>query len=123
VHPMKEGGGHMFGQIHFISWMLTLVLFVAVLFLRNSGQERIRKIVHMIARLLYIFIVVSGVIMLFRVETFTAMYMLKALVGVWVISMIEMILVRLEKGRRVRILWGQFAVALMLVLYIGYVAL
>jgi len=113
----------MFGQIHFISWMLTLVLFVAVLFLRNSGQERIRKIVHMIARLLYIFIVVSGVIMLFRVETFTAMYMLKALVGVWVISMIEMILVRLEKGRRVRILWGQFAVALMLVLYIGYVAL
>ncbi len=113
----------MFGHIHFISWMLTLVLFVVVLLLRDAGQKRIRKIVHMIARLLYFFIIVSGVIMLFRAETFTAMYMLKALVGVWIISMIEMILVRLEKGRRVRILWGQFAVALVLVLYIGYVAL
>ncbi|MCE4050411.1 MULTISPECIES: YisL family protein [Bacillaceae] len=113
----------MFGQIHFISWMLTLVLFVAVLFLRKTDQKRTRKIVHMIARLLYIFIIVSGAIMLFRVETFTALYMLKALVGFWVISMMEMILVRLEQERKVRILWGQFAVALVLVLYIGYAAL
>lgn len=113
----------MFGQIHFISWMLTLVLFIAVLLLGKTGQVTSKKIIHMMTRLLYLFIIFSGVIMLLRVETFTAMYMLKALVGIWVISMIEMILVRIEKGRRVRILWGQLAIALVLVMYIGYVAL
>lgn len=104
---------------HITSWALALILFVVALVLYKSGKEKGSKIVHMILRLMYLFVIGTGVWMLISLGSLPVKYLLKTLVGLWVVVMFEMILVRTKKERKTSILWIQFIVALVLVLYLG----
>ncbi|WP_445486614.1 YisL family protein [Niallia sp. 03133] len=104
---------------HITSWLLALILFVIAYGLHKSGKEKGSKIVHMILRLMYLFVIGTGIWMLYTLGSLPPMYVLKTLVGLWVIVALEMILVRTKKGRQTTILWTQFVVALVLVLYLG----
>ncbi|MBN6887587.1 peptidoglycan/LPS O-acetylase OafA/YrhL [Cytobacillus horneckiae] len=101
---------------HLSTWIIALILFFVALGLQKSGKD---KVVHMILRLFYLLIIATGVMMLFSISNIDLMYVLKSIVGLWVISMLEMILVRTKKGKKTTILWVQLVVAFLLVLYLG----
>jgi hypothetical protein len=105
---------------HMTAWFLALILFFVSLGLHKSGKEKGSKIVHMVLRLFYLLILVTGFMLLFGISTISMMYVLKAAVGLWVISMLEMILIRTKKNEKASILWIQFIVAVLLVLYLGF---
>ncbi|MBT2729259.1 YisL family protein [Bacillus sp. ISL-75] len=104
---------------HITAWLLALILFVVALFLHKSGKEKGAKIVKMILRVLYLLIIATGVGLLFSVYRIDVWYILKAVVGLWVIGLFEMILSRVANKRRTSVFWIQFVIAWLLVLYLG----
>ncbi|MEW8969505.1 YisL family protein [Mesobacillus jeotgali] len=104
---------------HMTAWFLALVLFFVALGLHKSGKEKGAKIVQMVLRLFYVLILLTGFGLLFSINI-NLMYVLKAAVGLWVIAMLEMILIRTKKNEKASILWIQFIVAVLLVLYLGF---
>ncbi|MBD7938034.1 MULTISPECIES: YisL family protein [Cytobacillus] len=100
---------------HLTTWIVAFILFFVALSLQKNGKD---KVVHMILRLFYLLIIATGVGMLFSINI-DIMYVLKALVGLWIIAMWEMILIRSKKGEKPTILWVQLIVAFLLVLYLG----
>lgn len=105
---------------HMSAWFLALVLFFVSLGLHKSGKEKGSKIVQMVLRVVYVLILLTGFLLLFGLTNITVMYVLKAAVGLWVISMLEIILIRTKKNEKTSILWLQFIVALLFVLYLGF---
>jgi hypothetical protein len=108
---------------HITAWVLALILFVVALFLLKSGKEKGAKIVQMILRVLYVIIFATGAGLLFSVYKIDVWYILKAVIGLWVIGLFEMILARVASKRRTSVFWIQFIIAWVLVLYLGFVKL
>jgi hypothetical protein len=105
---------------HMTAWFLAVILFFVALGLHKGGKQKGFKIVQMILRVLYILILATGLGLLFSLANISMMYILKVVVGLWVIAMIEMILGRTAKGERTQVLWIQFIIAFVLVLYLGF---
>jgi uncharacterized membrane protein len=105
---------------HITAWVLALILFVVAVFLHKGGKEKGAKIVQMILRVLYLLIIGTGIMMLTQVYRIDLQYILKAVVGIWVIGLFEMILSRIATDRKTSVFWIQFVVALALVLYLGF---
>ena len=112
---------NIFYQSHIGSWAITVLLFFLSYFLLNKGKAG--KIVHMILRLFYVIMIVTGVGMLFGIG-FVLTYVLKGVLALWLIYFMEMILVRTKKGvldaKQKTYYWIMFTVTLMLVLVIGF---
>lgn len=105
---------------HVTAWAIALILFIIALFLHKGGKAKGFKIMQMILRVLYLVIIATGVGLLFSVTKIDVWYILKAVAGLWVIGLFEMILGRVEKNQRTSIFWIQFVVAWLLVLYLGF---
>jgi hypothetical protein len=105
---------------HMTSWFLALILFFVALGLHKSGKEKGFKVLKMILRVLYILIIVTGLGLIFSLATISFMYILKLLVGLWVIAMFEIILGKTAKKEKTTVLWVLFIIALGLVLYLGF---
>ena len=105
---------------HMTTWFLAIILFFVALGLHKSGKEKGFKVVKMILRVLYILILATGIGLLFSLSTIGLLYILKVAVGLWVIAMIEIILGRTAKKENTQILWVQFIIAIVLVLYLGF---
>jgi hypothetical protein len=82
-------------------------------------KKKVLKIIKMILRVLYLIIIATGVGLLFSVYKIDVWYILKAVVGLWVIGLFEMILSRVANNRRTSVFWIQFVIAWLLVLYLG----
>ncbi|MGG3471119.1 YisL family protein [Neobacillus pocheonensis] len=108
---------------HITAWVLALILFFVALSLHKSGKAKGVKILQMILRVLYLLIIASGVGLLFMVYRIDVWYILKAIVGLWIIGLFEMILSRVVNNRNTSVFWIQFVVAWLLVLYLGFVRL
>jgi len=104
---------------HITSWVIALILFVIALYLHRSGKEKGFKIVQMILRVFYILIFITGGLLLHSIVV-DKFYVLKALVGLWVIASLELVLVRLKKGKNMGPFWIQLIISLAVVLYLGY---
>jgi hypothetical protein len=105
---------------HVTSWVLALILFIVAIFLLKAGKEKGAKIVQMILRVLYLLIIATGVGLLFMLDDIGLLYILKAVVGIWVIGLFEMILSKVAQNRKTTTLWIQFVIAFLLVLYLGF---
>lgn len=105
---------------HITSWVLLLILFFVVQGLSKAGKAKGQKIVHMITRLVYILIILTGGLLLFSISNISILYIIKTLVGLWVISMVEMILVNQNKGKKTTSSWIQLIIALLIVIYLGF---
>ncbi|MEH7416417.1 DUF1516 family protein [Neobacillus drentensis] len=108
---------------HITAWFLALILFFVALSLTKKGKAKGAKIIQMILRVLYLLIIATGVGLLFSVYKIDVWYILKAVVGLWIIGLFEMILSRVINKRNVSTFWIQFVVAWLLVLYLGFVKL
>lgn len=83
---------------HITSWLIALILFVIAWSLTNSGKERAAKILQMVLRLFYIFIVVTGIMLLMKIDP-TPLYHVKAVMGFIVISFMELAMVKKSKEK------------------------
>lgn len=105
---------------HITAWFLTLVLFAIALILNKNGKVKGFKVIQMITRVFYLFIIATGSLLLLSVSQIGLLYIIKAVTGLWIISLIELIMMKAEKNSRKASLWIQFVIAFLLVLYLGF---
>lgn len=106
-------------HLHITTWVIALVLFLAAAFMNPASKGR--KIVHMILRLFYILVIITGLTLFIAHSSFDAMeYGLKFLFGLLTIGMMEMILVRGKKQKSVTLFWILFAVFLVATMFYGF---
>lgn len=109
-------------QSHIGSWAILVLLFFISYFLIRGGAKRGGKIVHMILRLFFVIMVVSGVGLLFGYK-FPAVYVVKGILAIILIYAMEMLLVRTGKGtigQKAPTYWAIVIVTLILVLLLGF---
>ncbi|MGX4608630.1 DUF1516 family protein [Priestia sp. JNUCC 25] len=110
-------------HIHVTLWTLLIISFVVSLILHRAGKAKGQKILHMVARLLYLLVLVSGLHMLAAWYHFQGAALIKGIAGVLVLVGMEMVLVRTGKRKRTGVAWAVLVIALILVFYYGYVVL
>ncbi|RFU68060.1 DUF1516 family protein [Peribacillus saganii] len=101
---------------HITTWLIAVILFFVVVSMQKSGNHKAAKINHMILRVFYLLIIITGGML---ISSMYGPYIVKALIGIIVIGMMEMILVRSAKGKDTKVLWIVFVVAFIVVLYMG----
>ena len=103
--------------VHILSWVLSLVLFVALILTNNA---KFTKIGSMIIRTTYILIIVTGAILCFITSTFSIPLVIKILGSFWIFYAYEMILVKKKRENTIKStnLWIQFILA-WIVVYIS----
>ncbi|WP_085992762.1 DUF1516 family protein [Oceanobacillus senegalensis] len=115
-------------HMHITSWVLGFILFIVVIALQNQGKAKPAKIVQMILRLDYLFILYTGGDLLggyfasIQMPLF-AEAITKAIAGIWLIAVMEMILVKKAKAKPAKAGWIQFVIALIIVLVLGFIRL
>jgi hypothetical protein len=94
---------------HLLTIVVTFILFIITLLMQNKGKKI--KVMQMVLRASYIFILATGLILFFSVFNLTFLYIVKAIVGIVMIGIYEMIFVWRAKGKPTTGLWiGLFAV-------------
>lgn len=106
-------------HLHITMWVVGIVLFLVAAFMHRVSKGR--KIVHMITRLIYVLIIITGLTLFIEHSSYDAMlYGLKFLFGLLTIGMMEMVLVRGKKQKPVTLFWALFAVFLLVTLFLGF---
>ena len=107
-------------HFHIFTWVVGIILFLvaAVLARGSKGQ----KITHMVARLFYVLILFSGIMLFIKGMDYgqSALYGVKLLLGLATIGFMEMILVRSSKEKSVSTLWIFFFIALLATMFVGF---
>ncbi|MCU9594965.1 YisL family protein [Caldibacillus thermolactis] len=106
-------------HMHITSWVLAIILFIVTLVLMKMNNEKGAKIVSMITRLFYIFVLVTGVMLFMSMPEPTGDYHIKMLAGVLVIVMMELLLVATKKQRSTVLYWILFIIILLTTIYLG----
>ncbi|MFT4414890.1 YisL family protein [Fredinandcohnia humi] len=105
---------------HITSWVIAIILFVvAATILNKAGKEKSQKIVKMILRLFYLFVLVTGALLLFGGVEINGEYIGKAVLGLLVIGFMEMILARGAKGKPNGVFWALLIVFIILTIALG----
>ncbi|PKR78319.1 hypothetical protein CEY16_00745 [Halalkalibacillus sediminis] len=114
-------------HLHITTWAIAIILFVVVvMMLRKGVNSKAAKINHMVLRVFYILIVLTGADLYFRYYSdlssnfFVAESIVKVIAGIWVIAAMEMVAVKLKKGKPAFSAWLQFAFALILTVALGF---
>ena len=110
---MNEGERKM-THMHITAWLIGIILFFVTYAMLKSGSSK-AKMMHMITRLFYLLIIIKGGMLI----TDFGEYVWKMIVGLIVISAMEMVLVRSKNGKSVGLMWLLFVVAFIVVLYLG----
>lgn len=106
-------------HLHITVWVVGIILFLVAAFMHRDSKGR--KIVHMITRLFYVLIIITGLTLFIAHSSFDAMlYGLKFLFGLLTIGMMEMVLVRGKKQKPVTLFWALFVVFLIVTLFLGF---
>lgn len=103
---------------HITTWVIAFILFFLTLSLQRGNSSKARMM-HMVLRLFYIFVIITGAILLHMLASIPPLYIVKVIVGLWVIGAMEMVLTRSKKGKRTQAAWIQLAIAFIIVLYLG----
>lgn len=112
-------------HMHITSWALGLILFIIALVMYKQGNLKPGKIIHMIVRLLFVLIIITGGLLTWDYIQGYGMPILgeaivKSLAGLWLVGMMEMILVGKAKGKPTKAKWVQFWIALVIVIVLGF---
>ena len=106
-------------HMHITTWVVAIILFFVANSLLKSGKEKPAKIVHMVLRLFYIFVLVSGFMIVSGLYQIDGEYIGKIILGIVTIGMMEMVLVKSKKGKPTRVFWILFFVAFILTVLLG----
>lgn len=106
-------------HLHITTWVVAVVLFLIAAFMQRDSKGR--KILHMVLRLFYVLIIITGLTLFIEWSSSDPMlYGIKFLLGVLTIGMMEMVLVRSKKQKPVTMFWALFAVFLFATMFIGF---
>ncbi|MBB4824485.1 peptidoglycan/LPS O-acetylase OafA/YrhL [Sporosarcina luteola] len=107
-------------HFHIFTWVVGIIVFLVAAVLAKGTKGK--KITHMIARLFYVLILFSGVLLFMKSMNYGmgAQYGIKFLLGLLTIGMMEMVLVRSNKGKSVTLFWVLFFVFLFATMYMGF---
>lgn len=106
-------------HLHITTWVIALVVFLVAALMHPESKGR--KILHMVLRLFYILIIITGLTLFVAHSSFDPMeYGLKFLFGILTIGMMEMVLVRSKKQKPVTLFWVLFAVFLFATMFYGF---
>lgn len=106
-------------HLHITSWVVAIILFIVAVLLTKNKNEKPAKIVLMILRLFYLFIIGSGIQLYFLVDPSSG-YHIKALLGVLVIVFMELVLAGIKRGKSTTIYWILWFVILAATIYMGF---
>lgn len=102
-------------HIHITTWVLAVVFFLLAAFGVSS------KVTHMLARVMYIFIIITGAALFFKFSSADQMgYGMKFLFGILTVGMMEMVLVKQKKGKKTTMFWILFAVFFLITAFYGF---
>lgn len=114
-------------HMHITSWVLAIILLVVVTMFYKQGKTKPGKIIHMILRLDYLFILYTGGSLLgeyFSVTIgHTGELVVKVIAGLWAIIAMEMITVKTSKNNPTTSWWIQFVVAAVIAIGLGFARL
>jgi len=110
-------------QSHVGLWSLLIVLFLVTFFMLLGRAGKGAKILHMIVRLFYILVLLSGLYLVASTYGWEGKALLKGFVGILVFVGMEMVLVRTKKRTGIVGAWIFLIIVLALVFYLGYVVL
>lgn len=104
-------------HLHITTWVVGIVLFLVAAL---SGKQS--KGLHMVLRLFYILIIITGGALFSEALNYDQgmLYGIKFLLGILVIGMMEMVLVKQKKNKKTTIFWILFAIFLFAVLFVGF---
>ncbi|MDN4606849.1 YisL family protein [Sporosarcina highlanderae] len=107
-------------HFHIFTWVVGIIVFLVAAVMANGTKGK--KITHMIARLFYVLIIISGVALFIKGMDYGrgAEYGIKFLLGLVTIGMMEMVLVRSAKGKSVTMFWVLFFVFLLATMFLGF---
>lgn len=106
-------------HLHITTWVIALALFFAAAMMTSANKGQ--KIVHMILRLFYILIIITGLGLFIEWSSADPMqYGMKFLFGLLTIGMMEMVLIRGKKQKSTTLFWILFAVFLLVTMFFGF---
>lgn len=107
-------------HMHITSWAVAIILLIVVAAMYGQGKMKPGKIVHMILRLFYLFILGSGIGLFMEYANYPTNLFIKIILGLWAIVAMEMIAVGGSKRKSVGIWWAQFILAAGIAIYLGF---
>lgn len=86
-------------HLHITTWVVALILLFVSYSLYSSGSAKGAKITHMILRLFYILIILTGAELFVRFANWNGEYAGKMILGIITIGLMEMLLIRKKKEK------------------------
>lgn len=105
--------------MHITTWVIALILVIVAYGLYSAGNSKGAKITHMILRLFYILIIITGAQLLFMFTAWNGEYIAKAILGLVTVGLMEMLLIRKKKDKGMTGIWIGFIVVLLLTIALG----
>ncbi|WP_301107806.1 YisL family protein [Sporosarcina sp.] len=106
-------------HFHILTWVVGIVLFFVAVGMASGTKGK--KITHMILRLFYILIIISGAALFFEHMGLNSMlYGIKFVLGLLTIGFMEMTLVRGSKGKSTGVMLILFIVFLLATMFVGF---
>ncbi|GEN82945.1 UPF0344 protein YisL [Sporosarcina luteola] len=107
-------------HFHIFTWVVGIIIFLVSAVMAKGTKGK--KITHMISRLFYVLILFSGIMLFIKGMDYGRgmEYGIKFLLGLLTIGMMEMVLVRSEKGKSVTMFWVLFFVFLFATMFFGF---
>lgn len=106
-------------HMHITTWVLAIILLIVSMTALKSGNQKRYKVSHMILRVDYLLIILTGGLLLLGINL-NFEYLGKILLGIVVIGLMEMILVRTNKGKNVTGVLIALVIAFIVILALGF---
>lgn len=114
-------------HMHITAWVLALILLILVVMFYKQGNKKVGKILHMILRLDYLFILYTGGSLLGNYFSATIGHtgelVIKVIAGLWVIVAMEMVAVKTNKQKSTKSWWIQLVIAAIIAIGLGFARL
>src|SRR5699024_2370199 len=112
-------------HLHITGWLLAFILLFIVTAFYKQGKEKPGKSLHMILRLDYLLILYSGGSLLsiyieFGAGLHLGELIIQILAGLWALLALEMIGVRISKGKATIGWWIQFVIVALIAIILGF---
>ncbi|WP_040204628.1 DUF1516 family protein [Neobacillus jeddahensis] len=103
---------------HLTSLVLSLLLLIFIVIRQKQGKTI--KVWHMVLRSSYLLIIATGFMLFMSAYSIPMSYYLKAIMGIVMIGLFEMVIVRKQKGKATDVLWITFSIVLVILLAMGF---
>ncbi len=107
-------------DLHITTWVIGIILFFVAVTMKKGSKGQ--KITHMILRLFYVLILLTGISLFIKGMDFDMgmLYGFKLIGGVLIIGMMEMILVRMKKQKPTTMFWVLLFIFLFITMFLGF---